>query len=117
MHISPFPLPNSHSPTCYKQLTLPNYTTVKIRLTPLPNAPSLAQKTFKISVNNRFSTVITFLRKKLRLPREEGVFCYVNSVFAPGLDESVGGLWDCFKTGLKGDEALVVGYSMTPAFG
>ena len=23
----------------------------------------------------------------------EGVFCYVNSVFAPGLDEGVGGLW------------------------
>jgi len=22
-----------------------------------------------------------------------GVFCYVNSVFAPGLDEGVGGLW------------------------
>ena len=24
---------------------------------------------------------------------EGGVFCYVNSVFAPGLDEGVGGLW------------------------
>lgn len=29
-----------------------------------------------------------------------GVFCYVNSVFAPGLDEGVGGLWrvSCFST-------------------
>ena len=25
--------------------------------------------------------------------RGGGVFCYVNSVFAPGLDEGVGGLW------------------------
>lgn len=33
-----------------------------------------------------------FLRKKLGA--ENGaVFCYVNSVFAPGLDEGVGNLW------------------------
>jgi ubiquitin-like protein ATG12 len=48
---------------------------------------------------------------------KEGVFCYVNSVFAPGLDEGVGGLWKCFKTGMGADECLVVGYSLTPAFG
>lgn len=33
-----------------------------------------------------------FLRKKLGA--ENGaVFCYVNNVFAPGLDEGVGNLW------------------------
>ena len=57
-------------------------------------APPLAQKTFRVSRNNKFASVIVFLRKKLGLKREEGVFCYVNSVFAPGLDEGVGGLWD-----------------------
>ena len=39
-----------------------------------------------------------FLRKKLGA--ENGaVFCYVNSVFAPGLDEGVGNLWraSCFS--------------------
>lgn len=46
--------------------------------------------------------VVSFLKK--RLDRERGSvgdgekeaafpFCYVNSVFAPGLDEGVGGLW------------------------
>ena len=34
-----------------------------------------------------------FLRRKLGLGEHEGVFCYVNSVFAPGLDEGVGNLW------------------------
>ena len=34
-----------------------------------------------------------FLRKKLGVRDGESVFCYVNSVFAPGLDEGVGGLW------------------------
>lgn len=34
-----------------------------------------------------------FLRRKLGLKEHEGVYCYVNSVFAPGLDEGVGNLW------------------------
>lgn len=34
-----------------------------------------------------------FLRRKLGLAEGEAVFCYVNAVFAPGLDEGVGNLW------------------------
>ncbi len=38
-----------------------------------------------------------FLRKKLGAEKsnngEGAMFCYVNSVFAPGLDEGVGNLW------------------------
>lgn len=46
--------------------------------------------------------MVQFLRKKLEKEMEgeakggragDHVFCYVNSVFAPGLDEGVGGLW------------------------
>jgi ubiquitin-like protein ATG12 len=61
---------------------------------------------FRVSASNRFETVVAFLRKKLRLEAGVGggdagsgldgggsVFCYVNSVFAPGLDEGVGALW------------------------
>ena len=72
-----------------------------------------------------------FLRRKLGLQDHESVFCYVNSVFAPGLDEGVGNLWrvglhgkqgklililtpwQCFRVG----EELVVSYSVTQAFG
>lgn len=36
---------------------------------------------------------MNFLRKKLNCKDTDSVFCYVNSVFAPGLDEGVGGLW------------------------
>lgn len=56
-----------------------------------------------------------FLRRKLALKDHESVFCYVNSVFAPGLDESVANLWRCFKQGSR--EELVVSYSVTQAFG
>lgn len=53
---------------------------------------------FKVSSANRFESVVSFLSKKLKgLEGVDGagggVFCYVNSVFAPGLDEGVGGLW------------------------
>lgn len=75
----------------------------------------------------------------------ESVFCYVNSVFAPGLDEGVGALWrvslrlkgawlrGVWRGGRDGeigmgcglmwwqcfktDDQLIVAYSMTPAFG
>ncbi|KAL9002331.1 MAG: hypothetical protein Q9188_004738 [Gyalolechia gomerana] len=94
---------------------------VTIRLQPIGSAPQLRQKVFKISSRNRFETVVTFLRNRIFKKGEgaaavEGgghVFCYVNSVFAPGLDEGVGGLWRCFKT----DDQLIVAYSTTPAFG
>ncbi|MCJ1328594.1 Ubiquitin-like protein [Thelotrema lepadinum] len=92
---------------------------VKIRLHPLGSAPPLTSRVFKISASNRFESVVLFLRRKLGLQSHEGVVCYVNSVFAPGLDEGVGGLWRCFKQGsaAQGDEVLVVAYSLTPAFG
>nr|OQO21972.1 hypothetical protein B0A51_08524 [Rachicladosporium sp. CCFEE 5018] len=86
---------------------------VTIKLTALPGAPELKSPRFKCSSSNTFSTIVTFVRKKLGVKVGESVFCYVNSTFAPGLDEGVGGLWACFKTG----EELVVSYGVTPAFG
>lgn len=103
-----------------------------MRFQPLPSAPILKNRIFKISASQKFETVVKFLRKKLDCKDTDSVFCYVNSVFAPGLDEGVGGLWrvsqlsvadykyrpiedfmQCFKT----DDQLIVAYSMTPAFG
>ncbi|BDD56682.1 Ubiquitin-like protein [Monascus purpureus] len=86
---------------------------VTVRFHPLPSAPILKNRVFKISASQKFETVVKFLRKKLNCKDTDSVFCYVNSVFAPGLDEGVGGLWRCFKS----DDQLIVAYSMTPAFG
>lgn len=66
---------------------------VTIRLQPVGSAPALRQRVFKISSTQRFSAVVGFLRKKLGLDPKDSIFCYVNSVFAPGLDEVVGNLW------------------------
>ena len=79
--------------SCVKDCLTDPSITVKIRLHPLGSAPPLSQKVFKISASNRFESVVLFLRKKLSLQSHDSVVCYVNSVFAPGLDEGVGGLW------------------------
>ena len=69
-----------------------------IRFRPVGSAPHLRQQVVKVSSANRFETVVSFLSRKLKGMEGVdggggGVFCYVNSVFAPGLDEGVGGLW------------------------
>ncbi|OCT53222.1 Ubiquitin-like protein ATG12 [Cladophialophora carrionii] len=86
---------------------------VSVRFQAIGSAPILKQKVFKISASSRFSVVLNFLRKKVGVREGDGLFCYVNSVFAPGLDEGVGNLYRCFKV----DDQLIVSYSTTPAFG
>lgn len=86
---------------------------VTVRFQPVGNAPPLRQRVFKITSTQSFATVVASLRKKLGIEPSQSVFCYVNSIFAPGLDEAVGNLWRCFKTG----DELVVAYAMMPAFG
>ena len=46
-----------------------------------------------MSASQKFETVVNFLRKKLECKPADSVFLYVNSVFAPGLDEGVGNLY------------------------
>lgn len=70
-----------------------NDDSVTVRFQPLPSAPILKNRVFKVSASQKFETVVKFLRKKLDCKETDSVFCYVNSVFAPGLDEGMGGLW------------------------
>ncbi|KAH8704921.1 ubiquitin-like autophagy protein Apg12-domain-containing protein [Talaromyces proteolyticus] len=88
---------------------------VTVRFQPLPSAPILRKAVFKISASQKFETVVNFLRKKLDCQETDSVFCYINNVFAPSLDEGIGGLWRCFKN--ETDDQLWVQYSMTPFFG
>lgn len=63
-----------------------------MRFKPVGSAPSLAQDVCKISATRRFEEVVRYLRKKLRCKETDSVFLYVNSAFAPSLDEVVGNL-------------------------
>ncbi|KAL2203070.1 APG12-domain-containing protein [Sarocladium strictum] len=87
---------------------------VVIKFKAVGSAQALSQDVCKISAARRFEEVVKYLRKRLRCKDTDSVFLYVNSAFAPSLDEVVGNLHKCFK---NGNDQLIVAYSMTPAFG
>ncbi|KAK8037985.1 ubiquitin-like autophagy protein Apg12 [Apiospora phragmitis] len=87
---------------------------VVVRFKAVGSAPQLQREVRKISAAQKFEAVVSHLRKALRVAPTEGLFLYVNSAFAPALDEVVGNLHRCFK---DSSDQLVVAYSMTPAFG
>lgn len=65
---------------------------VVVKFKAVGSAPSLAQDVCKISATCKFEEIVRYLRKKLRCKDTDGVFLYVNSAFAPSLDEVVGNL-------------------------
>lgn len=65
---------------------------VIVRFKAVGSAPVLAQDVCKISGARRFEEVVRYLRRKLRCRETDSVFLYVNSAFAPSLDEVVGNL-------------------------
>lgn len=72
---------------------------VVVRFKAVGSAPPLAQDVCKISSGRRFEEVVRYLRRKLRCKDTDSVFLYVNSSFAPSLDEVVGNLhqvWSFF---------------------
>ncbi|PKS12880.1 hypothetical protein jhhlp_000220 [Lomentospora prolificans] len=105
---------------------------VLVRFKPIGSAPGLSREVCKISSAQKFEAIVAYLRRVLRVQSTDSVFLYVNSAFAPSLDEIVGNLHrvgpftadianqahrllpKCFK---NANDQLVVTYSMTPAFG
>ncbi|KAK2613068.1 Ubiquitin-like protein [Conoideocrella luteorostrata] len=87
---------------------------VVVKFKPVGSAPSLTQELCKISATRKFEEVVRYLRRKLKCKDTDSVFLYVNSAFAPSLDEVVGNLHQCFK---NTQDQLIVAYSTTPAFG
>lgn len=63
-----------------------------IKFKAVGSAQALSQDVCKISAARRFEEVVKYLRKRLRCKDTDSVFLYVNSAFAPSLDEVVGNL-------------------------
>ncbi|KAB8293867.1 hypothetical protein EYC80_009346 [Monilinia laxa] len=110
-------LPRDSSSALEHAFTFPT-AKITVRFQPIGSAPMLQRPVSKISSSQRFETVVAYLRRVLKLDKGAGagesVFLYVNSCFAPSLDEVVGNLHKCFK---DSKDQLIVTYSMTPAFG
>lgn len=86
---------------------------VTIRFRAIGSTPILQQTVYKISSNQKFSVLVKFLRRQLKFPTSQSIFCYINSSFAPGLDEMIGNLYKSFAV----DGQLLVSYCTTVAFG
>lgn len=108
---------------------------IVVRFKPVGSAPPIRRELVKVASAHKFESVVAYLRKTLKVADTESVFLYINSTFAPALDEVVGNLWrvglflasetswggpvgadisQCFK---DSNDHLNVSYSVTPAFG
>jgi len=65
---------------------------VTVRFKPVGSAPMLRQQVCRISSSQRFEAVVAYLRRVLKVGEMDSIFLYVNSSFAPALDEVVGNL-------------------------
>ena len=86
---------------------------VRIHFVPVGSAPLMKKTKFAIGSDQRFSSVMAFLRKMLKLGGTGGsLFLYINC-FVPSPDQLVGELDECFS--VRGE--LVVHYSLQEAWG
>eukprot|EP00667_Euglena_gracilis_P027055 EG_transcript_33177 len=85
---------------------------VLVQLQPV-NAPILKQRKFKLSKDKEFVYIAEFLREALKMQHEAPLFLFINSTFAPCMNETIGDLWRCFQV----QGTLVVNYSPQQAWG
>lgn len=65
---------------------------IKVRFKAVGSAPVVERQVCQISSTQRFEQVVAYLRRTLKVGPMDSVFLYVNSSFAPALDEVVGNL-------------------------
>jgi len=86
---------------------------VKVHLKAIGTAPVLKKSKFKVNSQERFATIITFLRRQLALGGGDTLFCYLHSAFAPSPSVRIEDLFRSFHS----EGELVVHYSLSNAFG
>mmetsp|Transcript_23632 Transcript_23632/g.69917 ORF Transcript_23632/g.69917 Transcript_23632/m.69917 type:complete len:157 (-) Transcript_23632:401-871(-) len=88
---------------------------VKVHFVAVGSAPLMKKTKFAVASDQRFSFVISFLRRMLKRGNDSGdsLFLYVNSAFVPSPDELVGDLNECFS--VRGE--LMVHYALQEAWG
>ncbi|PQE27698.1 hypothetical protein CJF30_00008034 [Rutstroemia sp. NJR-2017a BBW] len=104
-------LPRDSSDALSNAFSFPN-PKITVRFQPIGSAPLLRQQISRISAEQRFETVVTYLRRVLKLEKTARLL--------PDLGLGREGFWSvanveqCFK---DSKDQLIVSYSMTPAFG
>jgi len=86
---------------------------ITVVLCPVGGAPILKTRKWEVDCTKTVQFILTFIRKKLSLPKSDSLFVYVNQSFAPAPDQSVQNLFDCFGS----DGKLILAYCKTHAWG
>jgi ubiquitin-like protein ATG12 len=86
---------------------------IKIHFVAVGSAPLLKKSKFAIAADQRFASVVAFLRKMITAESSSSLFLYCNSAFCPSPDELLQDLNDCFS--VRGE--LVIHYSFQEAWG
>lgn len=84
---------------------------VKVHFVAVGSAPIMKKTKFQISADQRFASVVAFLRKMLK--QEGALFLYCSQAFCPSPEELLGDLRDCFAV----RDELVIHYSLQEAWG
>lgn len=64
-----------------------------------------------------FAAVREHVRDRLRLDSSQQLWCYVGNAFIPSMDDTLDTVVGLTGTSSKGDDTLVVTYSLVEAFG
>jgi ubiquitin-like protein ATG12 len=86
---------------------------VKVQFLAVGGAPILKKNKFQVRSNMTVAEVVAFLRKTLKIRDGDPLFVYLNSSFAPSLDQTLKSLHDCFEV----SDELFVQYAVTSSWG
>jgi ubiquitin-like protein ATG12 len=86
---------------------------VKVHFVAVGSAPMMKKIRFQIGADQRFSSVMAFLRRVLKLEASSSLFLYCSSAFVPGPDQVLSELKECFSV----RDELVIHYSLQEAWG
>ncbi|ODM99343.1 Ubiquitin-like protein ATG12, partial [Orchesella cincta] len=82
---------------------------INILLKPVGDAPILKNKLWSVPSERQVSQITEFVKKYLKLEKNQNLFFFVNQLFAPAPDQCLRDLYECFGS----DGKLVLHYSTT----
>lgn len=86
---------------------------LKVHFKAVGGAPILKKNKFQIKASETVYVISMFLRKTMNLQEKEPLFLYVNSSFAPALDQTISSLHQCFSV----NDELVIYYALVHSWG
>jgi ubiquitin-like protein ATG12 len=86
---------------------------LKLHFLAVGGAPILKKNKFQVRENMLVSEMLVFLRRTLKIRDGDPIFLYINSAFAPSLDQALRSLYESFQ--VNGE--LVLQYAITSSWG